>query len=208
MARESSADVLDMVRHARSDPRVWEFVQSHPWPASLSARRALAQSRCDDVAWAVLGLAQSLLGNHQYAVYAYRHARQLAPDNPWYAHNLGHLLDIAFDDPSGATPHLAYAYETLCDSAEPTDTPEMGDRREVVTSYAHALWRSGRLDEARQLMLPLVRGQATRDEHDLYAAILEQHERIVEAHLNSLDLTEAVSPGVATRRIVRRRSTQ
>src|SRR5579871_4918126 len=45
----------------------------------------------DDGAWAVLGLAQSLLGHFRYAARAYEQALALAPGNPWYAHNLGHL---------------------------------------------------------------------------------------------------------------------
>ncbi len=203
MARESLANVTDWVRESNADPRVWQFVQSHPWRASASARRAIALNRSDDVAWAVLGLTQSLLGHHQYAISAYREARRHAPSNPWYAHNLGHLLDIAAGKPHAAVPLLAQAHGALC---EPPDhpAPPMGSaRREIVTSYAHALWRCGQLDDAKRLLLPLVRGRASPAEHELYAAILDYIEIAWQRYAGNIQ-TGSAGP----RRILRRRCTR
>ena len=99
------------------------------------ARRALRPPRArrapaDDGAWAVLGLAQSLLGNYRYAARAYERALALAPNNPWYAHNLGHLYDVALDRPQDALPLLAQAT-----AAQPGEA-------DIAASYAHALARS------------------------------------------------------------------
>jgi cytochrome c-type biogenesis protein CcmH/NrfG len=179
-----------------SSGRAWASLADDPWRASIWARGVLASERDDDIPWAVLGLAQSLMGHHHYAVAAYRQARRRAPDNPWYAHNLGHLLDVACDRPAASLPLLAHAYRSL------------GDRREIVTSYAHALWRCDHLEPARRLMLPIVRGQATPAEHDLYAAILVQHEDAVQAQMKlQLSQHDPTSEPPA-RRVLRRRSTR
>ena len=46
-----------------------------------------------DRAWAVLGLAHTLLGNYRVAARSYRRALALAPDcGGVYEHNLGHVL--------------------------------------------------------------------------------------------------------------------
>ncbi len=67
----------------------------------------------DDRAWAVLGFCQTLLGNYRYAAKAYRRAVHAAPKNPWYAHNLGHLLDVALDRVEEALPLLHIAYRSV-----------------------------------------------------------------------------------------------
>lgn len=204
MAHESLANVTDWVRDSNADPRVWRFVQSHPWRASVSARRAIAFNRSDDVAWAVLGLAQSLLAHHKYAISAYRQARRLVPSNPWYAHNLGHLLDVAAGKPHDAVPLLAHAYATLCEPSDGPAAPMGSSRREIVTSYAHALWRCGYLDDAKRLLLPLVRGRASPAEHELYASILDHIEIAWQQHAKRLPVTSSASP----RRVLRRRCTR
>ena len=86
----------------------------------------------DDGAWAVLGLAQSLLGHYRFAARAYERALSLAPNNPWYAHNLGHLYDVALDRPADALPLLERAT-----SAQPNEA-------DIAASYAHALARAGK----------------------------------------------------------------
>src|SRR5688572_19499198 len=48
-------------------------------------------------AYGVLGIAHSVLGNFRAARRAYEQAVALEPDHPGYRHNLGHLLDVAFD---------------------------------------------------------------------------------------------------------------
>ncbi|AKT40417.1 tetratricopeptide repeat protein [Chondromyces crocatus] len=130
-------------------------VEREPWRASLFARRVVAVDPADDGAWAVLGLAQSLLGNYRYAVRAYRRAVTLAPSNPWYAHNLGHLLDCALHCPEEALPLLSRATE-----AQP-------DEPEIATSYAHALARCGKLPLAKKILKRAIRRGATADQMTL-----------------------------------------
>ncbi len=114
-------------------------VADHPWRAATLARRSL-RSQESAHAWAVLGLAQSGLGNYRAAVKAYRRALLLVPENPWYSHNLGHLLDVAFDRPLDALRYLQLAH-----SSQPAEP-------EIASSYAHALARVGRRDHARAVL--------------------------------------------------------
>jgi len=113
------------------------LVERHPWRAAIYARRALAHRDDDDRAWAVLAFCQTLLGNFRCAAKAYQNAIASAPGNPWYAHNLGHLLDVALGSPKRALPWLRSAYGAK------------GDNSEIVASYVHALARAGRTGEAR-----------------------------------------------------------
>lgn len=69
-----------------------------PWRAALHLRRLVQAGAADDSAHALMGLSQALLGNYRMAVAAYRRAIKLAPRNPWYHHNLGHLLDVGLSD--------------------------------------------------------------------------------------------------------------
>lgn len=130
-------------------------VSRDPWRAALFARRVLEVRPSDDEAWAVLGLAHTLLGNYRAAAAAHRRAIALAPDVPWYAHNLGHLLDVAFDTPEDALSLLASAHQR-----EPRHA-------EIAASYAHALGRVGRLREARALMRAVVAGHPTPEQLEL-----------------------------------------
>ncbi len=113
------------------------LVDREPWGAALYAKRALAVSPHDDRAWAVLALCHTFLGHYRCAAKAYESAIAAAPQNPWYAHNLGHLLDVALGRPGAALYWLASAYKATRGHAE------------VVASYAHALARAGKLREAR-----------------------------------------------------------
>lgn len=115
-----------------------------PFRAARLAQDVL-QSGESDRAWAVLGLAHTLLGNYKAASRAYRRAIALAPDCAIYEHNLGHVLDVALNRPHDALKHLAHAHRCL---------PEEG---EIASSYAHALLRSGQLDRARQLLATAVK---------------------------------------------------
>ena len=110
----------------------------------------------DDGAWAVLGLAQTLLGNYRYAVASYRRAITLAPQNPWYAHNLGHLLDVALGRPNDAVGLLAEAYKR-----EPKEP-------EIASSYAHALARAGKLAQAKKVLRRVVAKGATAEQMILW----------------------------------------
>lgn len=116
------------------------IVQRAPWRAARLAKDVLAVLPEDDRAWAALGLAHTLLGNFHSAEKAYREALYLAPCSPWYAHNLGHLLDIALDRPRDALKYLAAAHRSL--PHEP----------EISGSYAHALARADRWAEAVPLL--------------------------------------------------------
>jgi tetratricopeptide (TPR) repeat protein len=111
-----------------------------PWRAALHARRVVRMRAEDDRAWAALGLSQSLLGNHQYASRALVRALALSPDNPWYAHNLGHTLDVALDKPREALVHLRRAYAKSSKNVD------------VATSLAHALARCGKTRAAKALL--------------------------------------------------------
>jgi Flp pilus assembly protein TadD len=116
------------------------LVERHPWRAAIYARRALAHRDDDDRAWAVLAFCQTLLGNFRCAATAYQQAIASAPGNPWYAHNLGHLLDVALGSPERALPWLRSAYGAKADNSE------------IVASYVHALARAGQTGEARSIL--------------------------------------------------------
>ncbi len=116
------------------------LVERHPWRAAIYARRALEHRSGDDRAWAILAFCQTLLGNFRCAATAYKRAIACAPANPWYAHNLGHLLDVALGAPDRALPWLRSAYSAKADNSE------------IVASYAHALARAGHTGEARGVL--------------------------------------------------------
>jgi tetratricopeptide (TPR) repeat protein len=130
----------------------------HPWRAALSARRVLAAQPRDDGAWAILAFCHALLKNYRCSAAAYRRALALSPDNAAYAHNLGHLVDIALGRPKDALPYLRVAYAR---SPGP----------DVAVSLAHALGRSGDIAEAtRVTKRALETADATYEEE--YAALL------------------------------------
>lgn len=131
-------------------------VERDPWRAALFARRVLAHEPNDDGAWAVLGLAQSLLGHYRFAARAYERALALAPDNPWYAHNLGHIYDVALDRPSDALPLLAQA------------TGAETGQADIAASYAHALARCGQVPLAKRVLKRAIRRGATPDQMALW----------------------------------------
>jgi len=115
------------------------LVERAPWRAARLTQEALAEGE-DDRAWAVLGLAHTLLGNYGCAKKAYTRALALAPGCASYAHNLGHLLDVALGRTREALPYLQTAHR-----AEPGDP-------EIAASYALGLARAGRLAEACDLL--------------------------------------------------------
>jgi Flp pilus assembly protein TadD len=115
------------------------YLEDNPWKAALHLRRVLVYCAEDDILHALMGLCHALLGNYRVAVRSYREASSLAPQTPWYHHNLGHLMDVALDDPTGAERHLRRAYEL-----EP-------DHDEIIGSLAHCLARLGELEEAKKL---------------------------------------------------------
>ncbi|HKU37006.1 MAG TPA: tetratricopeptide repeat protein [Polyangiales bacterium] len=133
-----------------------------PWRAALHLRRVIEAGAADDSAHALMGLSQALLGNYRVAVSAYRKAVKLAPRNPWYHHNLGHLLDVGLSDSTAALDHLRVAHRI-----EP-------DEDEIAASLAHCLARLGQLNEARRMAeLALTRSPKNREHRALLDWILE-----------------------------------
>jgi hypothetical protein len=137
------------------------LVERDPWRAALYARRVVAHRAVDDRGWATLALCQTMLGNYKFAVSAYHHALASAPKNPWYAHNLGHLLDVALGRAQDALPWLERAYRGA------------GTSGELAASYAHALARAGRISEARKVLTRAMKRTASR-EHAALLKWLEQ----------------------------------
>lgn len=155
-----------LLRHAEPESRAALFgkrklaeliVQDQPWRSALLARELLKAEAApggepDERTWALLGLAQTLLGNFRAAVAAYRQAMLLAPHFPMCAHNLGHLLDVALNRPSDALKYLEQAY-----AAFPNE-PEIG------SSYAHALVRAGQHSRAKTVLSDALDGDASAAE--------------------------------------------
>lgn len=126
------------------------LVEQAPWRAALHARRVVVASPEDEPAHALLGLALAVQGNYRAAIASYRRALALAPSNPWYAHNVGHLLDIALDKPRDGLAFLRSAHR------------EAPDQDDVTSSLAHCLARCGAREEALDLAAPLARKNAHR----------------------------------------------
>ncbi len=115
------------------------LVAERPFRAARLAREALAAAE-DEQTYAVLGIAHTLLGNYRSARRAYGRGLALDPGQLCCLHNLGHLLDVAFDRPVAALPYLRAAHLVLPDEPE------------VTASFAHALARAGDLERARRLL--------------------------------------------------------
>jgi predicted Zn-dependent protease len=115
------------------------IVESSPWRAAVLTRGVL-KHKDDDRAWALYGLAQTLLGNHRAARSAYVRALVRAPGCASYAHNLGHLIDVAFEQPREALRWLKQAH-----GAAPAE-------EEIAASYAHALVRCDQVPQATAVL--------------------------------------------------------
>jgi Flp pilus assembly protein TadD len=126
-----------------------------PWRAALHLRRVVQAGAADDSAYALMGLSQALLGHYRTAVSAYRKAIKLAPRNPWYHHNLGHLLDVGLSESVVALDHLRIAQRLQ---------PE---EDEIVASLGHCLARLGQLDEARKMAELALRRSPRNREHQI-----------------------------------------
>jgi tetratricopeptide (TPR) repeat protein len=119
------------------------LLEQAPWRAALHARRVAINSPSDDAAHALLGLALALQTNYRAAIASYRRALAANPNNPWYAHNVGHLYDVALDLPRDGLAFLRLAHR---------EEPSQDD---VTASLAHCLARSGSLGEAKELATEL-----------------------------------------------------
>lgn len=156
--------LLELARESELGDGVWRFAHRElallasaedPWKASLLSRRLLAVDPHDHVGWATLALAQSLLGNSRYAIRCYERALKLSPRQPRYAHNLGHLYDVALGAPERALPLLAQAHAWA-----PRCT-------HTAASYAHALGRVGRAKDGLSVLLATLPPGMTRDQAEL-----------------------------------------
>jgi predicted Zn-dependent protease len=163
---------LQNIAHEGSDHRKFAdrrlaelLLEAEPWRAAVYLRRLIERDGADDDAhWALMGLAQALLGNHRFAATAYRRALSIDPGNPWYAHNLGHLLDVGLDKPAEALKHLELAHKRVPDATA------------ITCSYVHALWRVGRIAEARKALAPLVARQGYEPDVWALATQLDREE--------------------------------
>ena len=120
--------------------------RSEPFRAARLAHEILHEYPDDDRALAALGLACLMLGHYKKAEKCYRDALSIVPHCPWYAHNLGHLLDVVMNRPQESLRWLALARQAL--PHEP----------EIASSYAHALLRCGQLERARTELLEALGG--------------------------------------------------
>ncbi|MCA9583596.1 MAG: tetratricopeptide repeat protein, partial [Myxococcales bacterium] len=137
------------------------LVEDHPWRAALHLRALQGTPYEDDEVHGLLGLCHALLGNFRAAVAAYRRAIQWAPHNPWYHHNVGHLLDVAENTPLRAVAHLKVAHEL-----EPEET-------EISVSLIHCLARLGDLNAAQDLAQRTLRDDSDDPDHRNLLAWLE-----------------------------------
>jgi Flp pilus assembly protein TadD len=110
-------------------------IRTQPFRAASLARPVALQS-ASDRAWGIVGLAMTLLGHYHVAVRAYRQALVIAPSHAGHLHNLGHVLDVGLDRFREARNYLELAHR---------QEPEV---REIASSLAHALVRSGDIDRA------------------------------------------------------------
>jgi Flp pilus assembly protein TadD len=156
--------LLGLAREVEAGSATWRFAlrnlaltwaPTSPWKASLVARDLLAHEPADHAAWAALGLAQSILDNCRFAIRCYERALRIAPGEPRYAHNLGHLYDVVLGKPHEAVPLLKVAYEA---------DPRCSD---TAASYAHALARTGEIESAVTVLGAALQGGATRDQREL-----------------------------------------
>ncbi|MDB4928684.1 MAG: hypothetical protein JWM10_1168 [Myxococcaceae bacterium] len=116
------------------------LLEDSPWRAALHLRRLLKSCPEDDAGHALMGLSQALQANYRMAVSSFRRAVAISPANPWYHHNLGHLLDVALSRPQDAVAHLQRAFR-----AQPS-------QEEVGASFAQCLGRLGRCAEGIEIV--------------------------------------------------------
>jgi tetratricopeptide (TPR) repeat protein len=137
-------------------------LEESPWRAALHLRELILADAADDGVFALMGLCQAMLGNFRSAIAAYQRAIESAPRNPWYHHNLGHLLDVGLGSSQNALKHLTLAHEL-----EPAED-------EITASLAHCLARLGQLKPAQVLAAEALRGAPGNSDH---RALLEWIER-------------------------------
>ena len=115
-------------------------LDKEPFRAARLAQELLRHGP-DEAALGLLGIAHMRLGHFRAARHAFERALRIVPDDPAVLHNLGHLLDVAFDQPEAALPHLALACRIV------TDEPS------IASSHAHALARTGQKARAEEILV-------------------------------------------------------
>lgn len=115
------------------------LVSSEPFRAARLAHE-VAREHNDPAAWAVLGVALTVLGHYRAAMNAHQRSLSFAPNHPAYNHNLGHLLDVGLNRPRDSLLYLRRAH---------LEAPDIGA---IGSSYAHALAQVGRRAEALRLL--------------------------------------------------------
>ncbi len=119
------------------------MIHDQPFRAA-SLARPVAIECASDRAWGIVGLAMTVLGYYRAAVRAYRRALLVAPSHVEYLHNLGHVLDVGLDRFHEARPYLEQAHR---------GEPKV---REIASSLAHAVARSGHINRAVDLLCDCV----------------------------------------------------
>jgi Tfp pilus assembly protein PilF len=115
-------------------------VDKEPFRAARLVQEVLRHGP-DEAALGLLGIAHMRLGHFRAARRAFEKALRIVPDDAAVLHNLGHLIDVAFDRPEEALPHLALACRIG------------GDVPSLASSYAHALARTGQKARAEQILV-------------------------------------------------------
>ena len=115
------------------------IVSTQPFRAA-SLARVVAVQDVSDRAWGIVGLAMTVMGHYRAAVKAFRVAIQLAPGHAGHLHNLGHVLDVGLGCSRSAVKYLELAHGN-----EPTV-------REIASSLAHAVARSGQRARALEIL--------------------------------------------------------
>lgn len=115
------------------------IIRTQPFRAASLARTVASQC-ASDRAYGLLGLAMTVMGHYRAAVKAFRFAIQLAPGHAGHLHNLGHVLDVGLGHARSAVKYLEMAH-----GSEP-------DVREIASSLAHAVARSGQRARALEIL--------------------------------------------------------
>jgi Flp pilus assembly protein TadD len=129
------------------------LLEQSPWRSALHLRQLIQHGAADDGVHSLMGLCQALLGNYRMAVSSYRRALSLAPRNPWYHHNLGHLLDVGLGAAKDALPHLRMAHDL------------QAEEDEITASLAHCLARLGELEQARTMATQALKSAPGNGDH-------------------------------------------
>lgn len=140
------------------------LLEENPWRAAALARLVARRFPDDDTSRGLLGLALTVLGHYRCAASAYQEALALAPENPWYAHNLGHLLYVMLGQPRQALYWLQKAHRI-----EP--------HIEIAASLAQVLGHVGRAKDGLRVLRRGLCGEVGSSEHQELEAWLTERTR-------------------------------